>query len=66
MDEPESPITEKEIAHFGRAASDTGFNDVTLYLADLYKRLHKWGVEAGKYQQYLAEQMGTDLKKEKE
>jgi len=62
MKEPETPITEKEITHFGRAASDSGFDNVTLYLADLYQRLHRWGVEAGEYQKYLAEQMGTDFK----
>lgn len=47
-----SPFTEKEITVLGRAAADLGWADrggVNAFLSDVYDKLHRWGLEAHKY-----------------
>lgn len=49
MEKPESPISEKEIPHLGRAASDMGFSNVDEYMSDLYGRIMKYATQCEKW-----------------
>jgi len=55
MKKPESPISEKEIPHLGRAASDMGYSNVDEYMADLYQRITRYAIECEKYNKQEAE-----------
>ena len=55
MTKPESPITEKEIPHLGRAASDMGFSNVDEYMASLFKRMWQYAGECEKWNEQEAE-----------
>ena len=55
MTKPESPISEKEIPHLGRAASDMGFSNVDEYMASLFKRMWQYAVECEKWIEQEAE-----------
>ena len=54
MKKPESPISEKEIPHLGRAASDMGYSNVDEYMANLYQRITRYAIECEKYNEQEA------------
>ena len=55
MKKPESPISEKEIPHLGRAARDMGYSNVDEYMANLYQRITRYAIECEKYNEQEAE-----------